>query len=88
MGLMEWLSLGTAAVTGIVAAASTVAFMRGRLVSLLERLDTIEQRMETRCKEAEERSEARYKEARESIREAHRRIDALKYGLSRGNGAE
>ena len=66
MGLMEWLSLGTAAVTGLVAAASTVAFLRGRVISVLERLDSIEKRMEARCQEAEK-----------AVAHAHRRIDTL-----------
>ena len=46
MGVMEWLSLGTALITGVAAGGVTFGLMKGRLLSLEVRLASIERRLD------------------------------------------
>ena len=75
---MEWLSIGTAVIAGISSAVGTVAFLRGRLVSLIERIAQIEHRIDERLSSLEQRQEQRCRSLESRVVEAHRRIDDLR----------
>lgn len=78
MTIMEWLSIGTAVIAGISSAVGTVAFLRGRLVSLIERTAYIETRIEDRLGSTERRCEEGLRSLMARCDEAHRRIDELR----------
>ena len=77
MTIMEWLSIGTAVIAGVSSAVGTVAFLRGRLISLIERIAHIEHRIDERLSALERRQEERCRSIESRVEEAHRRIDDL-----------